>query len=486
MSTQTADAATPSQARRGQEFRYESYRLDPALGLLSCRYSLDGQAFEERVTFSSPGPVPRWDSPAVAAAARLVFLLAGVSYYKTAAPPLINMGGTALTPRERAFLRAFYLDGLGEFGYRNGIDLSGLRIEGPEAEQIPAAGPGPAGPGPAGPGPAGPGPAQPPAAGTRRALVPFGGGIDSIVTVELVRDHADVALFVVSRPGDYFDAIEQPAAVTGLPVIRADREIDPQLLRSREFGFLNGHVPVTGIISAIAVMAAALDGRDAVVMSNEWSASVPTMQAGDRAVNHQYSKSAAFEAAFRGVLAETSARLPRGPGAAVMPDYFSALRPRTELWIAARFARLQQYHSTFRSCNRAFHIDRARRLDHWCGQCDKCCFIDLILAPFLPAAELGTIFGGREPLTDPALAGKFRSLLGDVDLSKPFECVGEVNECRAALLLADERADRAGFPLLHELAAEVRALPGRPSTEGLLQPVGEHFIPVPYAEELLA
>jgi len=316
--------------------------------------------------------------------------------------------------------------------------------------------------------------------------VPFGGGIDSIVTVELVRDHADVALFVVSRPGDYFDAIEQPAAVTGLPVIRADREIDPQLLRSRELGFLNGHVPVTGIISAIAVMAAALDGRDAVVMSNEWSASVPTMQAGDRAVNHQYSKSAAFEAAFRGVLAETSARLPQGPGAAVMPDYFSALRPRTELWIAARFARLQQYHSTFRSCNRAFHIDRARRLDHWCGQCDKCCFIDLILAPFLPAAALGTIFGGREPLTDPALAGRFRSLLGDVDLSKPFECVGEVNECRAALLLADERADRARFPLLHELAAEVRALPGRPSTEGLLQPVGEHFIPVPYAEELLA
>ena len=476
MSAQTAAAATPPQARRGQEFRYESYRLDPASGLLSCRYSLDGQAFEERVTFSSPGPAARWDSPAVAAAARLIFLLAGVSYYKTAAPPVISMGGTALTPRERAFLRAFYLDGLAEFGYRNGIDLSGLRVEGPEAEQIPAAGSGPAGPGPA----------QLPAAGTRRALVPFGGGIDSIVTVELVRDHADVALFVVSRPGDYFDAIEQPAAVTRLPVIRADREIDPLLLRSRELGFLNGHVPVTGIISAIAVMAAALDGRDAVVMSNEWSASVPTMQAGDRSVNHQYSKSAAFEAAFRGVLAETSARLPQGPGAAVMPDYFSALRPRTELWIAARFARLQQYHSTFRSCNRAFHIDRARRLDHWCGQCDKCCFIDLILAPFLPAAELGTIFGGREPLADPALADSFRSLLGDVDLSKPFECVGEVNECRAALLLADERADRAGFPLLHELAAEVRALPGRPSTEGLLQPVGEHFIPVPYAEELLA
>ena len=177
----------------------------------------------------------------------------------------------------------------------------------------------------------------------------------------MVRHRADVALFVVSRPGDRFDAIERPAAVTALPVVRADREIDPQLLRSGELGFLNGHVPVTGIISAIAVMAAALEGRDAVVMSNEWSASVPTVQAGDQVVNHQYSKSAAFEAAFRGVLAETSARLPAG---AAMPDYFSALRPRTELWIAQRFARLKPYHGTFRSCNRAFHINRAQRLDH--------------------------------------------------------------------------------------------------------------------------
>ncbi|HEY0717539.1 MAG TPA: hypothetical protein VGD68_07965, partial [Streptosporangiaceae bacterium] len=131
--------------------------------------------------------------------------------------------------------------------------------------------------------------------------------------------------------------------------------------------------------------------------------------------------------------------------------------------------------------------DPARRLDHWCGQCDKCCFIDLILAPFLPAAELARIFDSREPLTDPALTGRFRALLGDADLSKPFECVGEVNECRAAVLLAAERPDRAGFAVLGQLAAEVRMLPGRPSTDGLFHPAGEHFIPASYAtRELLA
>ena len=89
--------------------------------------------------------------------------------------------------------------------------------------------------------------------------MPFGGGIDSIVSAEAVRErHPDAALFVVSKPGDRFEAIERPAEVTGLPVVRAEREVDPTVVRSTELGFLNGHVPVTGIISAIAVMAAVL------------------------------------------------------------------------------------------------------------------------------------------------------------------------------------------------------------------------------------
>jgi UDP-N-acetyl-alpha-D-muramoyl-L-alanyl-L-glutamate epimerase len=458
------------QVRRGDVFRYESCDIDGAAGLVACRYSLDGRNFEERIMLSPAGD---WESPAVEAAARLLFLLAGVSYYKTAAPPVIDLGHTAITDTERDFLYEFYRQGLAEFAYRNGIDLTGLRIQGPSLPaRAPALAPAPA-------------PALAPAPVTR-ALVPFGGGIDSIVTVELVRPRADAALFVVSRPGDRFAAIERPAAVAGLPVVRAGREIDPALLRSNELGFLNGHVPVTGIISAIAVLAAALERRDAVVMSNEWSSSVPTLELGGQAINHQYSKSDSFEAGFREVLS--------GSGVA-MPDYFSLLRPRTELWVAERFADLKQYHGTFRSCNRAFHIDKTRRLDHWCGQCDKCCFIDLILAPFMSAAELEQVFAGgdlppspgsREPLADPAQADRFRTLLGTSANGKPFECVGEVNECRAAALLAARRDDRADSKLLQELAAEVAALPDAPSaavTAQLLRPVGEDFIPAPFATE---
>ena len=441
----------PHSCVRGSAFRYAGFGIDAERGVLSCRYELDGREFTERVTLPAG---PRWHTEAARAAARLVFLLAGVSYYKTAAPPVVDFGETALTDAEHAFLREFYLQGLGEFAYRNALDLTSLRFEARRAS------------------PVGTHPLGSPL-GQRRALVPFGGGIDSIVTVERVRRRADAALFVVSGPADRFDAIEQPAAVTGLPVVRAGREIDPQLLRSAELGFLNGHVPVTGILSAIAVLAAVLEDRDAVVMSNEWSASVPTLEYQGRPVNHQFSKSEQFEAAFRDVLANCPAPL---------PSYFSWLRDRTELWVGQEFAALEPYHGSFRSCNKAFYTERARRLDHWCGQCDKCCFIDLILAPFLPAEALRRIFAVTgEPLEDPGLAARFRSLLGAG--AKPFECVGEVTECRAAVLLAARRDDRVGAGLLHELAAEVAAWPDAPSeadAAAMLQPVGRNFIPARY------
>jgi UDP-N-acetyl-alpha-D-muramoyl-L-alanyl-L-glutamate epimerase len=216
-------------------------------------------------------------------------------------------------------------------------------------------------------------------------------------------------------------------------------------------------------------------------MSNEWSASVPTLEHNGRPVNHQWSKSAAFEAGFRELLAADPAGL---------PDYFSALRDRTELWVGEKFARLTQYHGTFRSCNRAFHIDTRRRLDHWCGQCDKCCFIDLILAPFMSAEQLRAVFaaggasasGNQEPLDNPELKPKFQTLLGSG--TKPFECVGEVNECRAAVVLAASRQDRRDTTLLRELAAEVTAradAPAKAEIEAMRHPVGASFVPAGYS-----
>ena len=170
-----------------------------------------------------------------------------------------------------------------------------------------------------------------------------------------------------------------------------------------------------------------------------------------------------------------------GPGL----RYFSLLRPYSELWVAERFAALPRYFRAFRSCNRAFHVDPAQRLDRWCGRCDKCCFVDLVLAPFLPAAELGAIFAGSEPLADPSLADRFRTLLATSPETKPFECVGDAAECRAAARLAAARPDRAGAPLLRALVAELGAeADGSPGALApLLRPSGAHFVPDDYAPE---
>jgi hypothetical protein len=443
----------PETVRRADSFRYVGYGIDVAQNKLLCAYQLDDLDFREEITFPGGGD---WDSPAVGEAARLVFLLAAVSYYKAGAPPVIDLGETAVTDKERTFLREFYIEGLGEFAYRQQprLDLSDIRIIGPSLGRT-----------------------APVAfeADEGRPLVPFGGGMDSIVTVELLKPRAkEPALFVVNRPGDRYAAIEQAVAVTGLPVVRAERLIDDKLLRSRELGFLNGHVPITGILSAIAVMAAALEHRDAVIMSNEWSASSGTIEVAGRVLNHQYSKSQSFEGELRSIV---------GDALGGVPSYFSLLRPFSELWIARQLQQYPQYFDHFRSCNRAFYSDPAKRWDRWCGECDKCCFIDLILAPFVAESDLRRIFQNAEPLANPSLVGTFRTLLGLVRDSKPWECVGDVTECRAAVRMASARQDRAGSPVLTGLVAELGKQADGFSLEALLRPLGRHFVEERYAPD---
>jgi hypothetical protein len=429
-------------------FRYDGYAIDTADSVVACHYATGEQVFTERFAFERGGD---WADPAVLAAVRTLYLLAGVSYYKTSAAPVIDLGDLPTTASERDFLRAFYVNGLGEFAYRNGLDLRGLRVEGPDA-------------GPVAPVDFAPVPGRP--------LIPFGGGIDSIVTVAaLTPQYPDARLCVVEPPGRRFAAIEDAAAVTGLPVTRVERTIDPLVRRSAELGFLNGHVPVTAVIMSAVVVAAVLEGRDAVVLSNEWSASVPTLVADGVAVNHQWSKSEEFEQSFGELVGATL-----GPGLSV----FSLLRPRTELWVAEQFARLPEFHRTFRSCNRAFHQSPEERLDHWCGRCDKCCFVDLVLAPFMDRSELDAVFAGDEPLQNRANEERFRTLLGLGAGPKPFECVGDMDECRGALVLAAQRPDRAGNELLTMLRNELgNAAPSDPNA--LLQPRGSHRIPDRYA-----
>lgn len=437
---------------RSGRFSYGPLEVDEQAGVVRFHYSLDTVELVEKLEV---GPGQRW-SPAAYEAARIVGLLAGVSYFKAGAPPVVDLGDTPLRPGDLEFLRDFYLHGLGEFAYRNDLDLTEVEFAGGR-------------------------PAPPveldstdlPSDPSHRLLVPFGGGIDSIVTVETLKAaNLEMDLFVLNRAGaPPFEAIEKAASTTGLEIRRAQREIDPWILtpETRRNTF-NGHVPVTGIVSAIAVLCAVLDGRGRVVMSNEWSSSKPTLTLDGREVNHQYSKSDLFEAGFRSMLANSLGSL---------VEYFSLLRPFSELWVAQRFARMTAYHSVFHSCNRAFHLDPAQRLEAWCGRCDKCCFIDLVLSPFMDRYRLSEIFGGAEPLEQDDLYGVFETLVGIGEAFKPFECVGDVEESGIAVRLAAARPDRASNAVLARLLEKLNGAAGRPHADPavFMRPLGTHNIP---------
>ena len=120
-------------------------------------------------------------------------------------------------------------------------------------------------------------------------------------------------------------------------------------------------------------------------------------------------------------------------------------------------------------------------------RCDKCCFIDLILAPFLPGGGLRRVFGGAEPLADPALLDdvpqRCSALTPD---AKPWECVGDVGECRAAVLLAAAAAGPGrGNAVLATLVAEVRRLRRPAGRTTCSRRCRAHHVPERYAPDTL-
>ncbi len=405
---------------RAPTFTYAG--LERRGGTIDCTFRTAELEFREVATFE--GDLASMDGAALDQLAELYFLLAGLSYYKTTAAYAIEAPGCSLTDADCALLRGAIDGGLAEFALRNGLDLSEVGLP-----------------------PAHPRPASTVAAPTRGPLIPFGGGIDSIVTVA-TNEEPDAALFIVAPPTGPFDAIERPASRTGLPVVRCTRAIDPALRDPRP-EWRNGHVPVTAIVSALALLAAAAAGHDEVRMSNERSSSMPTTVRDGRPVNHQWSKSLECELLLR---AAVSARLEGGP------RYRSALRDRSELWVAREFSRHPEYLDAFMSCNRAFRQEPSSRATTWCGECDKCLFTDLVLAPFVARERLEDVFS-REPLGDPARVPDLEVLVGIGDAPRPFECVGDVDECRAALIATAAREDRRDQPHLAALASRCDGAP---------------------------
>ncbi|NMO57054.1 hypothetical protein HH310_38495 [Actinoplanes sp. TBRC 11911] len=438
--------------------RFPSYAFDPATGKATFDYVLDGPtplSFTETITFPVPGmpknpeksggggggagtPVPE----AFYRVLELLHVVAGVSYFKVGAPARV-VAPKAFPTAAADYFSAIYTKGMAEYAYRNQLPhVLELRVEvpgvGDDAAPVDNSG--------------------------RRPLSAVGGGKDSIVTLEVLRAAGlDPVPFSVNPNA----VIKNVNAASGLEALAARRQLDPRLFELNEAGALNGHIPVTAINSLIAIATAVWHGLGPVVMSNERSASDPNLIWNGHEVNHQWSK---------GVEAEGLLREAVTAHAGVTEPYFSLLRSLSELHIAQLFARYTAYDDVVTSCNKAFklHDPTAR----WCGDCPKCRFVFLAMAPAMDRARLTKIFS-HDLFADEAQVPGYLELLG-IDAHKPFECVGEVEESVVALSMLDDDA-----PVLVALRKAVPAQAwAAASRDMVMTPGGATYVPAAYAKIL--
>lgn len=406
-------------------FIFKSCRFSPKDHKVTLEYGYQtGETFSETILFpGSRSDFSPAESSALEKTLNALHLAAGISYYKTFCPSEIRIDYRELHTADAEFFTKFYLMGLGEFAVENDLDLQKVIHFPATAPHSPTAAP----------------LSLPPS-----NVVPIGGGKDSLVSLEIIKKAKQPFRPLAVNAGRPILEVINSAGCSEPILIR--RTLDPALFALNKHGAYNGHVPITGILSFIMAFASILYGYDTVIMSNEQSANEGNMTWGGLDINHQYSKSLEFEQDFK-----------RYMTGHVLKNftYFSLLRPLSESGIAALFAQQKKYFPTFKSCNRNFHIDAGERKYGWCCDCPKCRFVYLALAPFIGKTDMVDIFG-TDMLDDAAQETGFRELCG-LEGHKPFECVGEIEECRLLLKSLSRQPDWQNSQLVHKLESEINS-----------------------------
>lgn len=323
-----------------------------------------------------------------------------ISYWKIACPKKVVVKPFVLDEEQIRWWKKLYFNGLGEFFYVNGIttsidDFMILTSCRPERSGVETS------------------PTDNAALLHEQTLIPVGGGKDSVVTLELLKNRIPAIPLIINPRGATNECVAA-AGFTEEQTAIIKRTLDPTMLKMNAEGYLNGHTPFSAMLAFYTILLGFATKSKYIALSNESSANEPTVP--DTEINHQYSKSVAFENDFRHYVAKyINADI----------QYFSFLRPLNELQIAKLFSRAKDYHKVFKSCN------AGSKTDSWCGHCPKCLFTWLALSPFISRKELTEIFS-KDLLSDNSLRPILDQLDGSVEV-KPFECVGTVGEVRACV-----------------------------------------------------
>lgn len=315
-----------------------------------------------------------------------------ISYYKCCCPEKVVIEAGYLNDYDMKWFKKLFYNGLGEFLYKNNISISedelfDFEIKGKEIklDDIFYQGYG--------------------------NLIPVGGGKDSVVSLELLKEYKDDNMCFIINPKGANIECSYVAGYEDDSIVKIKRIIDKNLIDLNSRGFLNGHTPFSSVVAFNAYLMAYLTNKKYIVLSNENSANEATVIGTN--VNHQYSKSYEFEKDFY----EFSKN-----NYGIDIKYFSLLRPLKEIQIAMLFSKYTKYHKVFKSCN----LGSKGSTWEWCCKCPKCLFVYIMLAAFLNIEEMVEMFG-KDLLNEVELEKDFIELIGEGE-TKPFECVGSISE----------------------------------------------------------
>ncbi len=420
-------------------FYFDGYSFNPETKTLLLRYFLDDSVeFTETFIFDFAFS-PSYNATILDNAFQGLFIAAGISYFKTHIPREIRFRTNQISAAQKKFFEKLYLFGLGEFFYRNDIDPNGKINFMPSGDMMT--------------------PFLLPALDLKGSLVSLSGGKDSLVAGEILKSQG--VDFETWTLGEY-PFIVGIASKMGKTHSAVKRILSPNLAQLNGAGALNGHIPISSIIAFVGVCAAILKGKKNVIVAEGTSSREQNTVFKGIPINHQYSKTLAFEKDFQKYVHSF-----------ISPsiDYFSFVRPLSELRIAemlcTRF--FEDYKDNFSSCNDNFRITNKSEKMSWCGKCPKCASTFALFSPFLPREQLIHLFGGKNLFADPKLVTTYRELLG-ISGVKPFGCVGEIMEIRTAILLARETKN---YPELNDMTFE------KPDFDW--REFGEHSMPEHFA-----
>jgi UDP-N-acetylmuramoylalanine-D-glutamate ligase len=387
-------------------FRFAGHNFDKKKGIITFNYRYE---FTNRppLDFVETIILPKnlktnLDSRALEKFLEPLEIILGISYYKLYAPTKVSTV-VKLSKEQADFWNTIYRKGLGEFLYVNNLDpkriakfphfkinTSSVRVKVDE-----------------------------------RSLVGIGGGKDSLVVADLLKNQDFTSFLLETQRRD--EVTENVIKHIGKPFLKIERKLDPKIFTPHE-GAYNGHIPISVIYAFIGLLSAALYEYKYVVVGNEHSSTIGNLEYRGEIINHQWSKFVEFEL----MLQDYTRKF-------ITPDitYFSLLRSLHEIKIVQKFSRLKSYFPIFTSCNRNFKAFKDRPDSLWCGECPKCAFVFLILSAFLTKEELLGIFK-KNLFADESLLPLFADLLG-FGKFKPLDCVGTPEESQAALFLAAEK-----------------------------------------------